>query len=78
MADGAHDVHKQIQLSGEPLVPPPRNDFQLPDSIPRLKYQDLTTLNRAPVGLQIVARKHEEEKVWAIAKIVDGALKTSG
>jgi len=29
----------------------------------------------APVGLQIVARKYEEEKVWAIAKIVDAVLK---
>ena len=29
----------------------------------------------APVGLQLVARKHEEEKVWAIAKIVDAALR---
>ena len=32
----------------------------------------------APVGLQIVARKHEEEKVWAIAKIVDAALTAKG
>ena len=31
----------------------------------------------APVGLQLMARKHEEEKVWAIAKIVDAALRTS-
>lgn len=30
------------------------------------------------MGLQIVARKHEEEKVWAMAKIVDAALKTRG
>jgi amidase len=29
----------------------------------------------APVELQIVARKYEEEKVWAIAKIVDAVLK---
>jgi amidase len=28
----------------------------------------------APVGLQIVARKYEEEKVWAIAKIVDTVM----
>ena len=32
----------------------------------------------APVGVQIVARKHEEEKVWAIARIVDAALKGKG
>jgi amidase len=28
----------------------------------------------APVGLQIVGRKYDEEKVWAIAKIVDTVL----
>jgi len=32
----------------------------------------------APVGVQLVARKYEEEKVWAIAKIVSAALKTAG
>jgi len=32
----------------------------------------------APVGLQIVARKWEEEKVWAIAKIVDAGVKERG
>lgn len=36
---------------------------------------DADTYDGAPVGLQIVARKWEEEKVWAIAKIVDTALK---
>ena len=30
----------------------------------------------APVGLQIVGRKHEEEKILAITKIVDACLKT--
>jgi amidase len=29
----------------------------------------------APVGVQIVGRKYEEEKVWAIAKLVEEALK---
>ncbi|KAL9633195.1 MAG: hypothetical protein Q9164_004847 [Protoblastenia rupestris] len=179
-ADGAHDVHQQLNLSGEPLVPPLRNSFQLHDPIPLLEYQDLTIQGKtyndaysdywnstagddgmffhsrsffvrvltvllrsngrrsnyasgtsrsgdpgevlsyvaavipvtkadklidkfdhdyrplneddrknwqaydpeiydgAPVGLQIVARKHEEEKVWAIAKIVDAALTTRG
>ena len=28
----------------------------------------------APVGVQIVARKYEEEKVWAIAKIISTTL----
>ena len=40
------------------------------------RQDDPETYHGAPVGLQIVARKHEEEKVWAIAKIVDCALKT--
>lgn len=31
----------------------------------------------APIGVQIVARKYEEEKIWAIAKIVTAALKTA-
>ena len=40
-------------------------------------YQDDPEIyDGAPVGLQIVARKHQEEKVWAVAKIVDAALKT--
>ncbi|KAL8872549.1 MAG: hypothetical protein Q9174_001841 [Haloplaca sp. 1 TL-2023] len=124
-ADGAHDVHQQLGLSGEPLVPPLRKSFQLRDPMPLLEYQDLTiqgkayneayydywnssskddgqvvdvalmpvaphaavipekfyhtdnpeTYDGAPVGLQIVARKWEEEKVWAIAKILDNALR---
>ena len=32
----------------------------------------------APVGIQIVARKLEEEKVWAIGKIVSQILMTAG
>jgi amidase len=38
---------------------------------------DATTYDGAPVGVQIVARKYEEEKVWAVAKIVDAILKSS-
>lgn len=42
-------------------------------------YQDDPDIyDGARVGLQIVARKHEEEKVWAMTKIVDAALKTMG
>lgn len=36
---------------------------------------DPETYNGAPVGLQIVAHNHEDEKVWAIIKTVDVALK---
>ncbi|KAL8932914.1 MAG: hypothetical protein Q9216_006617, partial [Gyalolechia sp. 2 TL-2023] len=170
-SDGAHDVHQQLDLSGEPLVPPLRKSFQLRDPMPLLEYQDLTiqgkayneaycdywnsssgddgqivdvvlmpvaphaavipgkyyhtaytesinlmdfsaavfpvtradesidkfdhdyqplneidkwnweaydpeTYDGAPVGLQIVARKWEEEKVWAIAKVLDNALRS--
>ncbi|KAL9627242.1 MAG: hypothetical protein Q9204_006710 [Flavoplaca sp. TL-2023a] len=144
-ADGAHDVHQQLDLSGEPLIPPLRESFKLREPMPLLEYQDKTlqgkayneaysdywnassnddaytesinlldysaavipvtradksvdifdhdyrplnevdrknweaydpeTYDGAPVGLQIVARKWEEEKVWAIAKIIDTALK---
>ncbi|KAL8940143.1 MAG: hypothetical protein Q9211_002417 [Gyalolechia sp. 1 TL-2023] len=46
-ADGAHDVHQQLDLSGEPLVPPLRGSFQLRDPIPLLEYQDLTIQGKA-------------------------------
>ncbi|KAL6720353.1 hypothetical protein ACLMJK_002274 [Lecanora helva] len=170
-ADGAHDIHHQLDLSGEPLIPPLRKGMQLREPTPLLEYQGLTiegnkyneaycdywnttsngdgqrvdavimpaaphaavipgkfshnaytesinlmdysvvvmpvttadksidvfdhdyepvnetdrmnwlaydpeVYDGAPVGLQIVARKHEEEKVWAIAKIIDAALGT--
>jgi amidase len=39
---------------------------------------DADVYDGAPVGVQLVARKYEEEKVWAIAKIVSNALKTAG
>ncbi|KAI0882064.1 amidase [Annulohypoxylon maeteangense] len=38
------------------------------------KAYDPETYHGGPVGVQIVARKFEEEKVWAIAKIVYAAL----
>jgi hypothetical protein len=38
---------------------------------------DLALYHGAPVGLQIVTRKHEEEKAWAIAKVVMAALRTA-
>ncbi|CZR51505.1 related to general amidase [Phialocephala subalpina] len=170
-ADGGHDVHKQLNLSGEPLIP---KNFQLREPMPLLQYQDLTLEGRdycaaysdywnataddedgqivdavimpvaphagvmpgkfyhvvyteainlldysaavipvtkadknvdtfnseyeplnevdrknweayypevyhgAPVGVQLVSRKYEEEKVWVIAKIVSAALKAAG
>ncbi|KAI3329205.1 amidase [Xylariaceae sp. AK1471] len=41
-ADGAHDIHEQLKLSGEPLLPDLRHDFEPRDPIGLLKYQDLT------------------------------------
>lgn len=38
-------------------------------------WYDPEAYDGAPVGLQIVGRKYEEEKIWAIAKIVDAILK---
>ena len=75
-------------MSGAYLLSYKRNwqSFKSISRIP-LTYFSLAHLNcqddpeaydGAPVGLQIVARKHEEEIVWAIGKIIDGALKTMG
>lgn len=41
-ADGAHDIHTQLDLSGEPLIPDLEKTFQLKDPISLLEYQDLT------------------------------------
>jgi amidase len=38
-------------------------------------WYDPEAYHGAPVGVQIVCRKYEEEKVWAIAQIVDSLLK---
>ncbi|KAH0536017.1 hypothetical protein FGG08_007084 [Glutinoglossum americanum] len=46
MADGAHDIHKQLSLSGEPLIPDLEEWFQLRDPINLLEYQDLTLQGR--------------------------------
>jgi len=172
LADGAHDVHTQLSLSGEPLIPDLQRSFKLRDPINLLDYQRLTLEGRdysadysdywnstadddgqivdavimpvaphaavisgkyyhtaytevinlmsysasvipvttaskhldpydhtyeprnkidqlnwtaydpevydgAPVGVQLVARKYEEEKAWAIAKVVDAVLKAA-
>lgn len=45
-ADGAQDIHKQLDLSGEPLIPQLRETLQLQDPIPLLAYQDLTIQGR--------------------------------
>jgi amidase len=45
-ADGAHDIHKQPDFSGEPLVPELEKSFQLWGPMKLLKYQDLTLEGR--------------------------------
>lgn len=42
MADGAHDISRQLDLSGEPLIPDLREAFRRRDPIGLLDYQDLT------------------------------------
>lgn len=171
-SDGAYDIHQQLDLSGEPLIPPLRDIFKLVPPFSAIKTQELSVQGRdtceaysdywnsmaaadgqdvdafimpvaphaavipgrylytgytevvnlldysaavipvttadksidlidpnytplndldaknwawydpeaydgAPVGLQIVGRKYEEEKVWAIAKILDEMLKNN-
>lgn len=41
-ADGAHDIHAQLDLSGEPLIPDLRSSFQLRPPIDLLEYQSNT------------------------------------
>ncbi|XXH00561.1 hypothetical protein Hte_006909 [Hypoxylon texense] len=41
-ADGGHDIHTQLDLSGEPLIPDLKETFTLKPPIDLLEYQDLT------------------------------------
>lgn len=45
-ADGAHDIHKQLDLSGEPLIPQLREPFRLQNPISLLAYQELALQGR--------------------------------
>lgn len=42
LADGGHDIHTQLDLSGEPLIPDLRETFTLKPPMDLLEYQDLT------------------------------------
>jgi amidase len=42
LADGAHDVHSHLDLSGEPLLPDLEKLFTLRPQMPLSEYQDLT------------------------------------
>lgn len=46
LADGAHDVHRQLRLSEEPLLPDLKDAFELKDPMSLLKYQRLTIEGR--------------------------------
>ncbi|KAK0670330.1 Acetamidase [Cercophora samala] len=42
LADGGHDIHSHLALSGEPLIPDLEEHFQLKPPMDLLEYQDLT------------------------------------
>lgn len=66
MADGAHDIHRHLDLSGEPLIPDLRQSFQLRPPIGLLEYQDLT--------LQGLAYEREYSDYWNSTADADGGL----
>lgn len=42
------------------------------------KLFDIDTMDGMPIGVQIVARRLQEEKALGAAKVIDDILKTSG
>ncbi|KAI0816216.1 amidase signature domain-containing protein [Xylaria sp. FL0064] len=65
-ADGAHDIHSQLDLSGEPLIPDLQETFKLRDPIDLLEYQHLTLQ-----GLQYEA---EYSDYWNSTAEKDGQI----
>ena len=45
-ADGGYDINKQLDLSGEPLIPQLRKAFTLRDPMSLIEYQALTIEGR--------------------------------
>ncbi len=45
-ADGGHDIHQQLDISGEPLIPDLEETFRLRDPMSLLTYQALTVEGR--------------------------------
>ncbi len=45
-ADGGHDIHRQLNLSGEPLIPPLQKSYALRDPMSLLEYHALTIEGR--------------------------------
>ncbi|KAI0451145.1 amidase signature domain-containing protein [Xylaria acuta] len=65
-ADGAHDIHDQLDLSGEPLIPDLEESFKLRDPMNLLEYQDFTLK-----GLQYEA---EYSDYWNSTAEQDGQI----
>ncbi|KAF9772265.1 hypothetical protein IL306_010047 [Fusarium sp. DS 682] len=65
-ADGAHDIHQNLDLSGEPLIPDLRSTFQLKAPQDLLQYQDLT--------LQGLDYERRYSDYWNSTADSDGAL----
>ncbi|RKK80144.1 Acetamidase [Fusarium oxysporum] len=65
-ADGAHDIHQNLDLSGEPLIPDLRNSFQLKAPMDLLQYQDLT--------LQGLGYERQYSDYWNSTADSDGQL----
>ncbi|KAI1125900.1 amidase signature domain-containing protein [Nemania abortiva] len=65
-ADGAHDIHSQLDLSGEPLIPELQETFQLREPMNLLECQDLTLQ-----GLQYEA---EYSDYWNSTAEEDGQI----
>ena len=45
--DGGHDIHKQLRLSGEPLIPRLRDVLAPKDPMSIVEYQELVLEGRA-------------------------------
>ncbi|KAJ8131576.1 hypothetical protein O1611_g2051 [Lasiodiplodia mahajangana] len=66
MADGARDIHNQLNLSGEPLIPELQETFQLREPMNLIKYQDLT--------LQGLQYESQYSDYWNSTAEKDGSL----
>ena len=69
MADGAHDIHAHLNLSGEPLIPDLERSFRLRPPMDLLQYQDLT--------LEGLEYESAYSDYWNSTATDDGTLKLS-
>ena len=56
--------------------PWPENTMKL--TLTSIATDNAEVYHGAPVGLQLIGRRYEEEKIWAIAKIVERVLEREG